>query len=73
MLKIRDQERQLILNGIWKDLPASGKTRLRFELEGEIDREAYGLVFNGAVETVSVVVGKKVSLKLEIEVETASN
>jgi polyisoprenoid-binding protein YceI len=73
MLKIRDQERQLILNGIWKDLPASGKTRLRFELEVEIDREAYGLVFNGAVETVSVVVGKKVSLKLEIEVEAASN
>lgn len=65
LLKIRDQERQLILNGTWQEVD---QKRLRFLLSGDIDRESYGLVFNGAVETVSVVVGKKVALDLCIEV-----
>jgi polyisoprenoid-binding protein YceI len=67
VLKIRDQERQLILSGTWQEV-GGGKDRIRFLLSGEIDRESYGLVFNGAVETVSVVVGKKVTLDLSIEV-----
>jgi len=64
MLKIRDQERSLVLEGKYKKI---GQDRLAFELAAEIDREAYGLVFNGAVETVSVVVGKKVKLDLSVE------
>lgn len=79
MLTIRDKERQLILDGTWSDLGApgggslggsspGGKRRLRFDLTGELDREAYDLTFHGAVETVSIVVGKKVKLDLSIEV-----
>lgn len=69
-LKIREKEHQLILNGAVKG-PASGfgggPRRLTFELNGEVEREPYDLVFNGAVETVSIVVGKKVNLLLSIE------
>lgn len=69
MLAIRDRERPLILDGTFTDLgSAGGKRRLRFDLRGEIDREAYDLTFHGAVETVSIVVGKKVGLDLSIEV-----
>jgi len=72
LLTVRDRERQLILEGTHTDLGSSGgKRRLRFELQGEIDREAYDLTFHGAVETVSVVVGKKVKLDLSIEVVQA--
>jgi polyisoprenoid-binding protein YceI len=67
-LKIRDKEAQLLLNGSIKRPPSGpGPRHLSFELNGEVDREAYNLVFNGAVETVSIVVGKKVSLQLTID------
>lgn len=69
-LKIRDREQQLILKGSVEG-PKSGfgggRRRLIFDLEGELEREDYNLVFHGAVETVSVVVGKKVALKLVID------
>jgi polyisoprenoid-binding protein YceI len=73
-LKIRDQEQPLLLSGTVKGPAAgfgSGPRRLSFDLRGTLDREAYKLVFNGAVETVSIVVGKKVDLLLSIDlVET---
>jgi polyisoprenoid-binding protein YceI len=69
-LKIRDKEHQLILTGSVKG-PKSGfgggARRLTFDLTGEVAREPYNLVFNGAVETVSIVVGKKVNLLLSID------
>lgn len=68
-LKIRDKEQQLILNGSVKGPSSSsgGPRHLTFDLNGEVDREAYNLVFNGAVESVSIVVGKKVNLLLTID------
>lgn len=66
-LKIRETERTLVLDGTYRRLGTGNAERLIFELSAEIDREAYNLVFNGAVETVSVVVGKKVKLDLLIE------
>lgn len=69
-LKIRDKEQQLTLSGSVKGPSAGfggGPQRLSFDLRGELERDAYNLVFNGAVETVSIVVGKKVSLLLLIE------
>ncbi len=75
-LKIRNRENQLILNGTVvrpsapvPSAPVAGQMRrLTFDLTGEIPRESYDLVFNGAVETVSVVVAKKVALALHIEI-----
>ncbi len=69
-LKIRDKEHQLILSGTVKGPSAGfggGSRHLVFELQGEIEREPYDLVFNGAVETVSIVVGKKVALNLLVD------
>lgn len=69
-LKIRDKEQQLILSGSVKGPPAGfsgGPRRLSFDLRGEVERDTYNLVFNGAVETVSIVVGKKVNLLLSVE------
>lgn len=70
-LTIRDTERALVLNGTFRRLGTGNEERMIFELASEIDREAYNLVFNGAVETVSVVVGKKVKLDLLIELDRA--
>lgn len=67
-LKIRDKEAHLLLSGSLKRSSSStSPRRLTFELAGEVDREAYNLVFHGAVETVSIVVGRKVNLLLTID------
>ncbi len=71
-MKIRDKERPLILEGTSSGPSARfGKRTMTFELSGEIDRDVFGLVFHGAVESVSVVVGKKVKLDLSIELVEA--
>src|SRR6478609_413050 len=60
-LTIRDRTLPLTLEGKFRhSSPGAPGERLIFELSGEVDREAYDLVFHGAVETVSIVVGKKV-------------
>ncbi len=67
-LKIKDIERPVELSGsVRGPYTESGVRRLSFELKGELDREAFGLNFNQTVETVSIVVGKKVHLLLQIE------
>ena len=66
-LKIRDTERVLVLEGSYRRSGSGNAERLSFDLAAELDRESYNLVFNGAVETVSVDVGKKVKLDLLIE------
>lgn len=63
---IRGQERPLTLRGTVSESRGSTR-RLSFALTGEIDRDEYGLVFFGAVESVAVVVGKKVKLDLQVE------
>jgi len=65
-LKIRDRSHPLVLRGTVSG-PTGSPGRLSFALSGELEREAYDLVFHGAVESVSVVVGKKVQLDLKIE------
>lgn len=67
---IRGRERPLTLRGTFKE---SGGTprRLSFSLAGEIDRDDFGLVFFGAVESVAVVVGKKVKLDVVVELTEA--
>lgn len=68
-LKIRDRENSLILTGTVSPVSQgpNGARRLAFDLTGEVTRETFDLTFLGAVETVSVVVGKKVPLSLHIE------
>ncbi len=44
-----------------------GGTRTGFSAKGEIDREAFGLTWNAALETGGVVVGKKVTIEIEAE------
>ncbi len=44
-----------------------GGERLGFALHGEVEREAFGLVWNVALETGGVLVGKKVKITLEGE------
>ena len=65
-LKIRDRSHPLILRGSVTG-PTGRPRRLSFVLAGEVERDPYDLVFHGAVESVSIVVGKKVNLDLKIE------
>ncbi|MCH2108000.1 MAG: YceI family protein [Polyangiaceae bacterium] len=65
-LTIRDCTRSITLSGNWNSQGGGMNCRLQFSFSGEIEREAFGLVFNSAVETVSVVVGKKIKLNVEI-------
>lgn len=44
-----------------------GNQRVGFTLQGEIDREDFGLTWNQALETGGVLVAKKVKLNLEIQ------
>jgi len=44
-----------------------GNQRIGFTLQGEIDREDFGLTWNQALETGGVLVAKKVKFNLEIQ------
>ena len=44
-----------------------GNDRAAFTARGELDREAFGLTWNQALEAGGVVVGKKVELEIEAE------
>jgi polyisoprenoid-binding protein YceI len=44
-----------------------GGSRIGFTAQGELDREAFGLTWNQALETGGVLVGKKVRLEIEAE------
>jgi polyisoprenoid-binding protein YceI len=44
-----------------------GGTRIGFSAKAELDREAFGLTWNQALETGGVLVGKKVSIEIEAE------
>jgi len=44
-----------------------GNERIGFTASGELDREAFGLTWNAALETGGVVVGKQVQLEVEAE------
>lgn len=44
-----------------------GGVRIGFSAKAEIDREAFGLTWNQALETGGVLVGKKVTIEIEAE------
>ncbi|QDG50508.1 YceI family protein [Persicimonas caeni] len=50
--------------------PFGGKS-VGYSLTGELDREAFGLTWNQAMETGGVLVGKKVEIVVEAEVTKA--
>lgn len=44
-----------------------GGERIAFSAKGSVDREAFGLTWNQALETGGVLVGKKVDIEIEAE------
>lgn len=53
------------------DVDPFGNTKAAFEATTQIDREAFGLTWNAALESGGVLVGKKVTVELEIQVVKA--
>ena len=53
------------LEGVVQD--PYGNHRVGFSATTSIDREDFGVSFNGVLETGGVVVGKKVDIDLEVE------
>jgi polyisoprenoid-binding protein YceI len=68
-LTIRDVTRPVVLevtfDGVVSD-PWGGQ-RAGFTLRGEIDREAYGMTWNMALESGGVLVSRKIQLEIEVE------
>jgi polyisoprenoid-binding protein YceI len=71
-------EGHLTLGGVTRPVPLSvtfegaaadpwGGVRAGFSARGELDREDFGLNWNQALEAGGVVVGKKVSIEIEVE------
>ena len=68
----------LTIKGVTKPIPLEltfeggaadpwGGVRIGFSAKAELDREAFGLTWNQALETGGVLVGKKVSIEIEAE------
>ena len=68
----------LTIKGVTKPVPLElnfeggaadpwGGVRIGFSAKAELDREAFGLTWNQALETGGVLVGKKVSVEIEAE------
>jgi polyisoprenoid-binding protein YceI len=53
------------------DTDPFGNTKAGFEATTEIDREAFGLTWNAALESGGVLVGKKVQIVLEVQLDKA--
>jgi polyisoprenoid-binding protein YceI len=72
-LTIRDVTRPVALRGSFGGPVTDpwGGRRAGFELTGEIDREAFGLTWNVALESGGVLVGKSVRLHVTAEVAEA--
>ncbi len=69
-LTIKDVTRSITLD-VEATGPATdpwGNTRLGFTLSGQLDREAFGLTWNQALETGGVLVGKTVKLEADLQV-----
>lgn len=69
-LTIRDVTQPVVLRGEFTGPVTSpwGDRRSGFSLTGEIDREAFGLTWNVAMETGGLLVSKTVKLAIEAEV-----
>lgn len=73
-LTIHGVTRPVALAVVFEGLTADpwGNTRAVFSAETEIDREAFGLSWNAALETGGVLVGRQVMIQLEIEAVRAA-
>ena len=71
-------EGELSLNGVTRELELQvdfegaakdpwGGTRVGFSARGELNRDDFGVTYNAALETGGVLIGKKVTLELEVE------
>lgn len=49
-----------------------GNTKSAFSARAEIDREAFGLTWNVALESGGVLVGKKVAIEIEVQLAPAA-
>ena len=72
-LTIRDIKKEIVLdvvyNGTVKD--PWGNTKAGFKITGELNRFDYGLKWNALVETGGAVVGKNISLNINLELNKA--
>jgi polyisoprenoid-binding protein YceI len=68
-LTIRGVTRRVVLHAEYDGVAGDpwGGTRAAFTARTEIDREAFGLTWNMALETGGLLVGKKVSVELDVE------
>lgn len=68
-LTVRGVTRPVILDATLEGVVGDpfGGTRLAFSASGEVDREAFGLTWNQALEAGGFLVGKKVRIDLDVE------
>ena len=68
-LTIRGVTRPVTLDVTYEGVAGDpwGGTRAGFSATAEVDREEWGLTWNAALETGGFLVGKKVTLELEVE------
>ena len=72
-LTIRGTTRDVMLDGEYEGplTDMQGKRRLGFELNGRIDRDAFGLVWNVPLEAGGFILSKDVELRIDAEVVEA--
>jgi len=73
-LTIRDTTRPVTLTGEFTGPVKSpwGDRRIGFALDGEIDRDEFGLTWNVALEAGGVLVGRRIKLHVDAEVTEAA-
>lgn len=65
------QSVELATTYLGSDTDPFGNVKAGFEATTEIDREAFGLTWNAALESGGVLVGKKVRIELEVQATRA--
>ena len=72
-LTVRDVTREITLKGDFAGPVTNpwGKRVVGFELDGELNREDFGLTWNLALEAGGVLVSKKIKLHIAVEVAEA--
>ena len=73
-LTIRGVTREIVLN-VTRDGQGTdpwGGQRVAFSATGKIDRKAFGLTYNQALETGGVVVGEEIKISIDAEFTAAS-
>jgi polyisoprenoid-binding protein YceI len=68
---MRDVTKQITLDVVFRGMVKDpwGNTKAGFKITGEVNRFDYGLKWNGLVETGGLVVGKTVSLIVDLELQ----